>query len=74
MRQVKTLLKVTGSVRVRDTNFRHTKIFVKQYLDTENGETMQLLTAFIRFYFQRSPRNATVLRREIKTALMEVGK
>jgi hypothetical protein len=35
---------------------------------------MQLIIAFARFYFQRSPRNATVLRREIKAALLEVGK
>ena len=31
---------------------------------------MNLLIAFLRFYFQRSPRNATVLRREIKAALL----
>jgi hypothetical protein len=35
---------------------------------------MNLISAFLRFYFQRSPRNATVLRREIKAALVEVGK
>lgn len=31
---------------------------------------MNLITTFIKFYFQRSPRNATALRREIKLALV----
>jgi hypothetical protein len=31
---------------------------------------MSLLTAFLRFYFTRSPRNATALRREIKLSMV----
>jgi len=31
---------------------------------------MNLIQAFVRFYFTRSPRNAGALRREIKLALL----